>query len=432
MLTTIHEGDLLIATDLRRAAGPVFVVLGVACSLLLVWLAVSQYVVAQLTSEKVVPAQDQLLRAEKYLPTSAGLEARLAEAMTISNPSEADRHALRAISLSPHNYKYWSIHASVKEKQEDFQAAEESLRHATALAPGDGAIRFRLAKLLGERGRMTEATAEFRRATTMEHASLAAALDLVWKISNGDVSSAEAATSEDARDRLLLANFLLDRSRASDAARVFGEIKDKPFLNSAGGATFLNALITAGHLKLAHNLWVKLVGSSESLLIWNGDFEHALLEYFTHFDWTIEENKQARIAIDDGVAHTGQRSLRLEFIGRETTSLNNEVRQLILLDAGARYRLQGYAKSEQLVSPQGPRVVVNSVEESIWLGASAPLREGTSDWQQLTIDFVAPQSRSAAAVPVLISIKQTLVVGSDGPTRGTVWFDDFTLTKFEK
>jgi len=428
-LSAFDDGGIIIATDVRRAAGSILFAL--ACCLLLIWFAASQYIVARLINENLGSDQDTLLRAEKYLPTSAPLQARLAVVMTLNNLSEAESHAGLAINLSRYNYKYRLILASIKERQGDVRAAEQASRQATALAPYNTTARLRLARLLGDQGRINEATAEFRRATLMDHSSLPATLEFIWRISKGDVHAAEAATNDDVRAQLILANFFLDQSHGSDAARVFGQIKDRALLDSSEGATFLNNLMTAGHIKLAHDLWLRLVGSDGSPVIWNGSFEEDPFKNFTQFDWIIESSDYARIAIDPNTAHTGSRSLRLDFRGRDTTTLNNEIRQLLLLQPGAKYKFQGYAKTEGLITPQGPRVVITSIQASNWLAVSAPIAPGTNDWQPINVDFLVPQAGSAEVYPVLISIKRTPEFSYDDPTRGTVWFDDFTFARTE-
>jgi hypothetical protein len=349
--------------------------------------------------------------------------------MSSSNLAVAEWHALRAVSLSPHNYKYRLTLASVKEQQGDFQAAEQSLRQATALAPFNATARLRLAKLLADEGRVPEAAAEFRRGTVTDPLSVEPTLDFVWRISKGDVRSLESATNDDPRSQLLLAHFLRRQNLVSEAARVFGGIKDMALIDSPEGAGFLNDLLGAGHTKVTHDLWLRLVGSDGATLVWNGSFEQDPFRNFTHFDWRIESSDYARVAIDPGSAHTGSRSLRIDFLGRDTTLLRNELKQLLLVQPGSRYRLQCYARAAGTITAPGPRVVVTGAKGSVPLGASAPIAAGANDWQLLTVDFLVPQSESEDVFAVVIGINRTPEFSYDDPTRGAVWFDDFTLTK---
>jgi hypothetical protein len=59
---------------------------------------------------------------------------------------------------------------------------------------------------------------------------------------------------------------------------------------------------------------------------------------------------------------------------------------------------------------------------------SDPVAAGSNDWQHLVVDFTAPQSASRDAPAFYVTIKRKPKFSYDEPTRGTVWFDDFTLT----
>jgi len=171
-----------------------------------------------------------------------------------------------------------------------------------------------------------------------------------------------------------------------------------------------------------------MVGAEgQSTLVWNGGFELDLPKDFAQFDWSFGRSEYARFTIDTAVAHSGARSLRIEFAGRDTTQLDNEIKQLVALRPGVRYSLECYVKASDLQTPEGPRVVVSSSASPVWLAASDAVVPGSGDWQRLAVAFVAPQSASSATSAVLISIKRKPKFSYDEPTRGTLWFDDFSL-----
>src|SRR5205823_5024832 len=102
--------------------------------------------------------------------------------------------------------------------------------------------------------------------------------------------------------------------------------------------------------------------------------------------------------------HSGGRSLKIEFAGRDTTTLGDEIRQLVVVRPGAHYRIECYIKSDNLVTPEGPRVVVAD-RSGNWLAASDALAEGTSDWKLVSFSFVAPTVAEAASA-VYVSVKR--------------------------
>jgi hypothetical protein len=403
-------------------------VLAVCAALLVV--VVSNFIVGTLTDERLRPgrdvSRDLLASAVQYFPNSGRLHAKLAAAELLERDRDlarAESHANRAISLSPYNYRFRLTLAEVKEAQGDRPAAEEALRESLKLAPNNADVHWRLANVLLRQGRLIDSLDEFRIATGGDESLLPGSLDLLWRASRGNASVLDRATSDKPQDRLTLARFLLKQTRPDEAARVFGEIDRAWKLASQESGTFINELIAAGALEPARSLWLELKGAGQdSIVLWNGGFESDILRDFAQFDWTITRSEYARFSLDTATAHSGSRSLRTEFIGRDTTRLSTEVRQLVLVRPGARYRLECYAKTSDLVTPAGPRVVVTD-SSNTEIAGSAPLAPGSSDWQRLMVDFTAP-----AKGAVYVTFQRIPKFSYDDPTRGVVWLDDFAIT----
>jgi hypothetical protein len=190
-------------------------------------------------------------------------------------------------------------------------------------------------------------------------------------------------------------------------------------------------LIAAGELQRARDLWVKAIGDTvrDIGLIWNGSFESEIANDFTQFDWITYNDEYAKIRIGNGAAHTGERSLRIEFAGRDTTRLDGEIKQIILVRPNAHYKLQYYANGEKLVSSEGPRVVVRPRDSKDQIAASEPIVAGKAGWQRFDFDVDVPPSPNSETVPLIITIVRRPKFSYDEPTRGTVYFDDFTLTE---
>jgi hypothetical protein len=193
----------------------------------------------------------------------------------------------------------------------------------------------------------------------------------------------------------------------------------------------------AGRLDLARATWVELITAirqdaaqevahevlkSESL-VWNGGFETDAVEGLNQFNWAIHPDKFAWIAIDRSVARTGGRSLKVVFSGLDTTKLGAQIQQTIVLKPGSSYQLECYAKAKYLITPEGPRVAI--IGRGGLIGESSPVSADSDGWQRLIIDFVAPANQAAAT----LAIVRTPKFSYDDPTKGTIWFDDFTLVE---
>jgi len=200
-------------------------------------------------------------------------------------------------------------------------------------------------------------------------------------------------------------------------------------VSSPSAAAFISALLKVD-TQTARALWLETVKAATGLttadeLIWNGGFEPLpddSLKQFNHFDWAISPSDYARIGFDRGVVHIGVRSLRVSFAGRDTTRLEGEIKQLVALRPGVRYRLECYAKAQNLVTPEGPRLALLTSNGVI--AVSEPVIAESSEWQNLAVTFTAPPEMAT-----FVTVVRRPRFSYDAPTRGTIWFDDFKLTE---
>src|SRR5262249_8307518 len=157
------------------------------------------------------------------------------------------------------------------------------------------------------------------------------------------VDALRASTPEAASAQIGLARFLLDKSRPVDSAAVIRLSDPTALLRESETAQYINALISAGHWSVARDIWrhlMKRTPEEDASIVWNGSFESDILLDFGQFDWSFEQNSYAVIAIDNGMAHSGKRSLKVDFLGHETTRLQKEIKQTIVVQPGARYRVE--------------------------------------------------------------------------------------------
>lgn len=415
----------IVITNTARKAAVLFVAL--AAVALLGVASASNFIVGVITDDRVSASRDMLASASHYFPSSARLSGLLAKAEMGAEERDlalAETYARRAADLSPSDYNYQLLLGAVHEARGDREEAERSIRRALQLAPNNTVVHWRLANLLLRRGKLVESLREFRLSTSANFSLLPSTLELIWQASGGRLEAVDAVTSSDARARLRLAQFLLDKSQGEQAAAVFASVDRQARLQASETPGFLSALIAAGHAMIAREMWIDTLGHRADIpIVWDGGFESDSLASLNHFDWNITSSSYARAAISADAARTGTRSLRVDFLGRDTTRLENEVRQLISLRPGARYRLECFARSEQLTTPEGPRIAIVDPKSARVIATSEPVAAGTTDWQRLAFEFVCPPDVQALHV----TIRRTPKYSYDDPTRGAVRFDDFTI-----
>jgi tetratricopeptide (TPR) repeat protein len=140
-------------------------------------------VTAPFNDERIGINPNVLVAAAGYFPHSSRLQLRLAafESGQVKDDWNSDQaHALRAINLSPYDYRPRLLLASIQEAKEDFSAAEESVRTVLKLAPNSLEARWQLATLLLRKKELPEALEAFFAAGSGEISYFRAALEMVW------------------------------------------------------------------------------------------------------------------------------------------------------------------------------------------------------------------------------------------------------------
>jgi tetratricopeptide (TPR) repeat protein len=418
------------------ASRAAMLITAVFCVAGFIGLALTHFVASVMADPQVQLDTATIEAAAEYFPNSAWVQARMAARLIESGIDETQsheraatasvRHAARAVSLAPSNYEFRILLAAARELNGDLAEAEAELRAALALAPHHVEVHWRLANLLLRAEKPDQALDEFRAVAAADQSRLPAVLSLVWQAADGRLDALHSVTGESPKARLALAGFLVQQNRTDDAVAVFKSIDARArreLVEESG--RLIDQLLAADRIEIAAALWRECAGHDapdQPEAMWNGGFETPIERGLAQFDWRLGESGYARIGMS-AQARTGERALKLAYLGRETTRLGDEIRQMVAVRPGASYRLECYARAENLVTPDGPQIVVTPLNSKTPIAATAVVAAGSHDWQLLSLDFVAP----ADARALLVSVRQTPQFSYVEPTKGTVWFDDFSL-----
>lgn len=383
-----------------------------------------------LTDDRIPIPLSVLYAGANYLPNSPRIHARIAagEMQGISRDlNKAESHVRQAIELMPREYTYHLMLASILESQGNKEDAEKSYREALALAPNYIEVNWRLANNLLRQNKIQDSLDYFRFATNKNLSVLPNCYDLIWSVSNGDISALAGITNSSARAQLMLAQYLIRQSKFNEAATIFRRIDRDARRTETESSAIINELVNANQLPLARELWGELLTTDSTIpqpIIWNGSFENSISPSLAQFDWVLKDNTFARAVIDPQEGKTGANSLRIYFLGKDTARIDGEIKQILMLKSGKRYRLEYQYKTRDLTTPMGPRVAITDLNSKNIIAASEPIPEGThSGWQLVSFEFTAPASSGA----LLLQIQRIPKNGYDEPSKGNVWFDDFTL-----
>lgn len=129
--------------------------------------------------------------------------------------------------------------------------------------------------------------------------------------------------------------------------------------------------------------------------------------------WKVE-----RVA---GIAGEGGYSLSVVFDGKKNVSFSH-LTQIIPVEPGVSYRLTALWKGDDITTDQGPYLEIYG-HDAKGLHAKGPMLLGTRDWEEVGIEFTAPDDCHA----VVVRLRRVPSRKLDNQIEGTVWLDEFEL-----
>jgi tetratricopeptide (TPR) repeat protein len=346
--------------------------------------------------------------------------------------ADAVREYETAVSLAPNDYRYWTQLGRALEATGDSDRAEKALRRSVELAPAYSYPRWYLGNLLLRAGKQDEAFRELVRASQADPQLLPQVFNLTWEIFGGNAGEIAKTTCPTPFARAQLAIYLVNRKEFDQAARIWAAIpaRDRRALDESGEE--LKKLLMEAErfhyvLDVMRDLETDLSRIPEPEKFFNGGFESDTAPRRTDkFGWAIVSSAQAQTAVDYRDWHSGHGSLKIIF--KSPTNLNAiNVSQLVVVEPDTQYRLECYARTEDLHTGGAPVVEIRDAMDHNVLATSQPLPDGTNNWQPITVEFkTKPQMEG-----VIVRLGRA-TCGQDSfcPIFGTVWYDDFDLQRF--
>jgi hypothetical protein len=336
----------------------------------------------------------------------------------------------RATALAPSDYRLWMELGRAREQAGDVAGGEQALRRARALAPNYVMPRWYLGNLLLRAGRDAEAFTELRGAAESDRELRGSIFASVWSIYNGDLDRITAAIAETPSVRAELVQYLVVQKRVDDALRLWSSLsqQDKRAQRGAGD-TLARGLLENRRYGAALEVLRATSSKVENVQtgqVTNGGFEEEIgAADKDNFGWAVTPVVQAQIGLDPRTIHSGARSLRVSFNAPSSITFAN-VSQLVPVEPGARYRLEFFVRTENLKSVATLVIdVVSGAPDGRVLATSAPAPVGTSDWQQVAVEFAAPTNADG----VVLRIRRQPCTDEACPIFGKIWYDDFSLQR---
>jgi hypothetical protein len=331
------------------------------------------------------------------------------------------------VRRSPNDFRWWIELGRAYEQAEQPDNAELAFKRAVELAPTYTFPHWQFGNFYLRQNRSDEAFAELRKTTERSLVYREQVFSLAWDYFDKDAQRVEDLAADTPDVRASLALFYAARGSADNALRIWNT------LDEAQKATHLDTSqrIARGLFEkqryreaLAFAVQSGIDSESQVETVTNGGFEKFVgAPDDTLFGWRIiRGDAKLDILPDSSVKSEGTRSLRVSFKGYTKPEMHNVV-QFVAVQPGARYRLSFMVRTDNLRSGGPPFVQVISGPDNRGIAASEPFVSGSADWLPVSFDFTAPENFDG------IHIRTGRVYCEECPITGTIWYDDFRLTK---
>jgi tetratricopeptide (TPR) repeat protein len=331
------------------------------------------------------------------------------------------------IRLSPYDFRWWIELGRAYEQAGRLDRAEAAFKRAIELAPHYTFPHWQTGNFYLRQDRSDDAFAEFRKTTENNLPYREQVFSLAWEYFDKDASKVEQFAGDSPNTRAYLALFFASKRAPMDSLRIWNTLSDEQKNENANVSKVITQSLYERRLFRAAVEFSRQNGldpNAQAEAITNAGFEKPIaVKGESFFGWNIEETEKVKVEFDPNQKHEGARGLRLVFSGYAKPDLL-AVWQTVAIQPRTNYRLSFWVKTENLKTGGPPAINVMDGADNKLIAVSKAFPTGTNDWQEIVLDFATPEN----AEGVIIKTGRTYC-GDNCPIVGTLWYDDFKLSK---
>ena len=336
----------------------------------------------------------------------------------------------RSVALDPYSAEALVDLANAYDGEGDAEKARQTFLGANRVYPLSADVAWSYGNFLLRQGDQSEAFREIHKAVELDPKRAAEAFSLALRVqpdANLLLNQAVPATTT------VYLSILQSLSNAGDldSARLVWNrlvaLNQKVPMSEM--VTYFNELLHQRRGSDAGELWPQAVSimqhapppDPQGSLIWDGGFESGYDGggFAWHF---VPATRNVQIAIDTSEKHSGERSLRLLFNGRENLNFEDGC-HFILPQAGQRYVLSGWIRTQSLTSSEGVRLQIFAFTPTANKSALTEEVHGTQAWKQVQLEWTAPAGASFGTV----CARRVMSDQPGADIQGAAWIDDVSL-----
>lgn len=355
------------------------------------------------------------------------------------NPEHPDlRRAIddyrRATRASRGSDTYWLSLADAYDAAGQPDQADSAFRHAATAHPVSADVAWRYGNFLLRQQKYPEAFAQIRRALATDPNLTVQAVSESSRVSDNISGTVSQILPNETKYYVVALDYFVSQNQADESLAVWSHLRSlKPVVKMPEVVPLVDGLLHEQRADDAFMVWneaLALTGwphdsSSGSSLVFNGGFEHELLD--GGFDWHEDPVSGAIYSSETNTVHTGARAVRVEFDG--TTNINfQHLWQFVPVEPNRRYHFTGYLRLDGISSDSGVRFLIFDPLHPAALQIQTANLTGTQPW--------GPVEQDVQTLPdthlLVIALRRAPSWKFDNKLSGTVWVDDVSLTPFQQ
>ena len=326
-----------------------------------------------------------------------------------SSITAAVQAARRAAALNPNRSDYWLTLASACESAGDKACADQALQRALYLAPMVPQVWWLAGNHYLRTNRPESALPCFHRLLELSPDYAAPIFALTLHAYNDPRMILEKVVGDekDPQPGLAFADFMSANNQFDAARRAWTQVAGSGSRFSFGAVQpYIERLLSQGRYHEAQSIWSQLEGrgviaaaqdNEPGNLMFNGGFEQVPLG--AGFDWRSQPSTYVSVDFSDASPYAGEHCLRIDFPVGQNDDFE-PVYQIVPVVPDQAYSLTAYARSMDITSDSGPRLLVTDPECPTCLDAVTDPTVGSTPWHSVILKFTAGPQTQAVRISV--------------------------------
>jgi O-antigen ligase/tetratricopeptide (TPR) repeat protein len=223
--------------------------------------------------------------------------------------------------------------------------------------------------------------------------------------------------------------YLVKLNRVADAATVWEWALRHHDADDKFARDYVNFLFNDRKYEGAAQTWAFYLGDRrngylQSTWLFNGDFESE--PSGLALDWRIENPYDSvKTRLDSAVAHTGSRSLRIDFAGKQNVNYSY-TNQTAVVTPGL-YHFEAFVRTMDITTDTGVGFHIYDPEMPALLDLQTEHLVGTNAWRRIEETVRVPRGTRLVSV----GVTRVPTLRFDDRISGTAWIDGASLRKVE-